>query len=115
MFCVRFFLKPASYNACVIRNVFADYNGGLSLAFTHTNVDKRNGKNSERRKLCLKKKNSSALFPLTGNCVFDLSHHTHLVIACEVSLPPTAERRKFATAALALTLARTLKTLKDAK
>lgn len=80
----------------------------------HTNVDKSHGKNSERRKLCLEK-NSSALFPLTGNCVFDLSHRTHLVIACEVSLPPTAERRKFAIAALARTLARTLKSLKDEK
>lgn len=51
-----------------------------------------------------KKKKSSALFPLTGNCVFDLSHHTHLVIACEVSLLPTMERRKFAIAAPAQTL-----------
>lgn len=58
------------------------------------NVDKPNGKNSERRKLVMKKKKSSALFPLTGNCVFDLSHHTHLVIACEVSLLPAAEEKE---------------------
>lgn len=53
-------------------------------------------------------KNSSVLFPLTGNCVFDLSHHTHLVIACEVSLLPKGERRKFAIAALTRTPARTM-------
>lgn len=78
------------------------------LPLARMNVDKRNGKNSERRKLSLKKKHSSALFPLTGNCVFDLSHRTHLVIACEVSLLPTAEgRRKFAIAAVAPTPAQT--------
>lgn len=77
------------------------------------NVDKRNGKNSERRKLFLRK--FLVLFPLTGNCVFDLSHHTHLVIACEVSLLPKEERRKFAIAALARTLAQTMKCLKDEK
>jgi len=49
------------------------------------------------------KRKSSVLFPLTGNCVFDLSHHTHLVIACEVSLFPMAERKKCYVAASVLT------------
>lgn len=41
---------------------------------------------------------NSGLFPLTGNCVFDLSHHTHLVVACEVSLLPAGEGSSARTA-----------------
>lgn len=52
----------------------------------HINVDQCNGRNSVRREKEREKKKSSAPFPLTGNCVFDSGHHTHLVLACNVSL-----------------------------
>lgn len=78
------------------------------------NVDRHKWKEF-RKEETAPEKNSSGLFPLTGNCVFDLSHHTHLVIACEVSLFPRVETRKFAITAVTHREYWTLKSLKDEK